>query len=862
MPIRGARRRAAAAAAASPTPWRARQLQPTTTTAAAAAAAASPTPFANDDDGDARDGAPSSRRRESRPPIPLSPRWWDVSGAAAAGKAAAGGGVGAGACDGGGGGGAQLPLAETFRRLASLARPEARLMLCALCCMLVGAAAELAVPHFTSRALFIAASGSPRPEFAQAVGALARVAAVYVAFAAARGALFSLLQNRLSRALRAKLFGVLANREAAFFDAHDPGALTSRLTSDCYAISRCVSTNVNVALRNGLQAVGGGVVLFRLSPSLSGAVAGALLVLWAVTVVFGSYSRYSQRVAQDLLAASNASADESFKSARLVRTFGTERVEQRRYGAWLAALYRVGVRQAAAWGLYVVTGTGANLAARVLALLLGGAAVYEGALTPQGLTTYMFYVEFVASASLAVCEQFGSIMEAVGASERVVAALGDPPCAQVAPGDVPPTRLTGRFELRDVWYRYPGRPDAPALQGVSLSLERGQLTALVGLSGSGKSTLVGLLQRLYDPSAGGVFADGVDVRSLDAAWFRAQISVVSQSAPLLSMTVAENIAYGCGCDFAGGGGGGAGGAGGAAAAATTTSGGNGTGRKAKRRRDGGDEDDDEQGENENENGGETGMHLLPAPTRAEVVEAARSANAHDFIVALPLGYDTPVTDRLLSGGQRARVALARALVRRRAARLLVLDEATASLDAQSEALVQAALARAMRERRDMAVLVIAHRLDTVRAASCIHVLDGGRVAEKGTHAELLERRGIYFGLVRRQSGGLAPGDRDLSPGGGGGGAAGRGAGGRLEERGGGKNEGGGGGAGMGGGGPPPPLAEAAPSASSAARDAGAAAAAAGLARELGEAKAEEEAAGRPVEARAAVSKNEGGGRGG
>lgn len=637
-------------------------------------------------------------------------------------------------------------------------------MLAAACCMLVGAAAELAVPHFTSRALFMAASGAPRPEFTEAVRSLALAASVYVSFAAVRGALFSVLQNRLSRALRTRLFGVLARQEAAFFDAHDPGALTSRLTSDCYAISRCISTNVNVALRNGLQAVGGAFILARLAPDLSLAVAGALVLLWAATVAYGAYSRYSQRVAQDLLAASNAAADETFKSARLVRTFGTERVEQTRYSRWLGALYGVGMRQAAAWGLYVVSGTGSNLLARVLALLLGGAAVYNGTLSPQGLTTYMFYVEFVASASLAVCEQYGSIMEAIGASERVVAALGDPPCPQVSSGERPLVRLTGRFELRDVWFRYPGRPDAPALQGVSLRLERGQLTALVGLSGSGKSTLVGLLQRLYDPTAGSVLADGMDVRALDAAWFRAQISVVSQSAPLLSMTVADNIAYGCGCDFAGPGavgvGGGRGGGG------VDDSGDYGSKRRRRRRTaqddatDGGGEGDEQEDENDDE---ALGLHLLPRPTRAEIVEAARQANAHDFIVALPQGYDTPVTDKLLSGGQRARIALARALVRRRATRLLVLDEATASLDAQSEALVQQALDRVMSERRDTAVLVIAHRLDTVRAASCIYVLDQGAIAERGDHAELLARRGIYWGLVQRQQQGLAPGDRDLSP---------------------------------------------------------------------------------------------------
>lgn len=234
-----------------------------------------------------------------------------------------------------------------------------------------------------------------------------------------------------------------------------------------------------------------------------------------------------------------------------------------------------------------------------------------------------------------------------------------------------------------------------ALDGVTLAIPAGRLTALVGLSGSGKSTLIALIQRLYDPGEGAVLLDGMDLRTLDSTWFRSRIGVVSQEPQLFHMTVAENIALGC-----------------------------------------------------------------PWATRGDVERAARLANAHDFIAALPQGFDTPVSDKLLSGGQRQRVAIARALVRDPA--LLILDEATSALDAESEAAVQEALDRAMRTP-GRTIIVIAHRLATVRNADEILVLSGGRLAEQGRHSALMRRGGIYAALVKRQSGAVLDQERDLAP---------------------------------------------------------------------------------------------------
>ncbi|KAK4417716.1 ABC transporter B family member 15 [Sesamum alatum] len=261
-------------------------------------------------------------------------------------------------------------------------------------------------------------------------------------------------------------------------------------------------------------------------------------------------------------------------------------------------------------------------------------------------------------------------------------------CSLIEPEDpdgYKPGKLTGHVELLDVDFAYPARPNTMIFKGFSIYIEAGKSTALVGQSGSGKSTIIGLIERFYDPLRGVVKIDGRDIKSYHLRSLRKHIALVSQEPTLFAGTIRQNITYGASEDT----------------------------------------------------------------SEAEIIEASKAANAHDFIAGLKDGYDTFCGDRglQLSGGQKQRIAIARAILKNPA--ILLLDEATSALDTQSEKVVQDALERVMVGRTSV---VVAHRLSTIQNCHTIAVLDKGKVVEKGTHSSLLakEPNGTYYSLVSLQ----------------------------------------------------------------------------------------------------------------
>ncbi len=499
--------------------------------------------------------------------------------------------------------------------------------------------------------------------------------------------LMSWLGNRVVSDLRQRAFAHLLRFPPGWFHERRTGELVSRLTDDIGAIQNTVGSELSMALRSSLSAVGGLVMLFVTSPLLSALALVLVPPLSILSVRIGRRLRRQARAMQDELAAANASLEEAVSAIDTVQIFNAEDHELARYRHRIEASFSASNRLALSRGLFVGLVEIAAFGVVTALLYLGAREVLAKELTPGAMTTFLIYTLMVATSLATLAGLWGNLQRAMGASERVFELLDErPPIADPpAPRELPavPGVASGHVAFSHVDFLYPSRPDVPVLQDVAFTIAPGEVVALVGRSGAGKSTIAALLQRFWDPSGGAITLDGVDLRALRLADLRRGMAAVSQDPVLFSGTLRDNIAYG-----------------------------------------------------------------RPDADDAAVAAAVRDAGLEAFVARLPQGLATLVGERgvKISGGERQRVAIARALLADPS--VLILDEATSHLDSDNERLVQAALDRLMHNRT---TLVIAHRLATVRNASEILVLDHGRIVERGRHDALIARDGLYAALVRTQA---------------------------------------------------------------------------------------------------------------
>ncbi|MEM9014805.1 MAG: ABC transporter transmembrane domain-containing protein [Pseudomonadota bacterium] len=495
----------------------------------------------------------------------------------------------------------------------------------------------------------------------------------------------SRLGERVVADLRRAVYDHLLTLSPGFYADVRTGEVLSRLTTDTTLIQTVVGTSVSVALRTIATTIGALILMVVVSWKLALMVLCVGPLILAPALFFGRRVQRLSRTTQDNLASASARAGESLGAIETVQAFTREPDERARFGEAVevtfdAALRRIRVRAVMTAILFSFA-----LSGLIAVLWFGAAQVQAGAITPGAMTQFVMYAFVAVSGVGMLTETYAEIMRAAGAMERLMELLASSsPIATPALPKILSQPIRGHIEFDGLDFSYAGREKDPALTNFNLTASPGQTVALVGPSGAGKSTVFQLLMRFYDPDAGTIRLDGLDIRALDPIALRQTLSVVQQSAPLFSGTVIENIRFG-----------------------------------------------------------------RPDASDGDIVAAAKDANAHEFINALPNGYETRLGEGAsgLSGGQRQRLAIARAILKD--APILLLDEATSALDSESEKAIQDAFARISTDRT---TIVIAHRLSTVLQADHIVVMDSGRIVDEGDHNSLVSRGGLYARLSELQFG--------------------------------------------------------------------------------------------------------------
>ncbi|RIV38733.1 ABC transporter ATP-binding protein [Micromonospora radicis] len=568
--------------------------------------------------------------------------------------------------------------------LADVLRPHRPRLAGAVALLLTQNAAAMSGPYLVmlgiDRTIEPLRAGEPGPLVAVAV---AFAAAAGIEYAARRG--FLALSARIGQAvlldLRRRVYAHFLRMPVAFHERYTSGRMISRLTSDIDSIAELVDGGVESLVTAALTIVSVAGILLWLDLPLAAVTLLAFPLLFWLSRWFARASAAAYRRTREAMALVIVHFVESMRGIRAVQAYRREARNQDIF-VTLTADYRRSSRHA--FRLIATYSPGIKLIGNVtvaVVLCYGGARVLGGEIAVGVLAAFLLYLRRFFEPMQELSQFYNALQSATAALEKLAGVLDERPgvAEPRRPVPLPGGPARGAIALSGVSFGY--RPTAEILTGLDLTIPAGQTVALIGPTGAGKSTVAKLIARFYDPVAGTVSLDGVDLRQVADAQLRRAMVLVTQETHLFGDTVAENIRFG-----------------------------------------------------------------RPDADDAAVEAAARAIGAHDFIAALPDGYATQVHRRggRLSAGQRQLVAFARAFLADPA--VLILDEATSSLDVPTERLVQHALGTILRDRT---AVVIAHRLSTVETADRVLVLDGGRVVEDGPPAELIAGGGRYAALHRQ-----------------------------------------------------------------------------------------------------------------
>jgi subfamily B ATP-binding cassette protein MsbA len=491
--------------------------------------------------------------------------------------------------------------------------------------------------------------------------------------------LMNYVGQNIVRQLRDGLYERIQDLPISFFQREKTGVLMSRVTNDVNVIKNMVSSVVTGSLRDIFTIIGLIFVIFYLDWEMALFAIIILPVAFLPIVVLGRKVRKVTTGSQIAMADLTSSLHETFIGNKIVKAFGMEEYEKKRFFGKNRKLFKLDMKRVRFQALSspimeIIGGVGAGIV-----IWYGGSKVIAGTITAGTFFSFMTAVLMFYAPVKKLSKLNITIQQGLAGADRVFDILEIKSDIQESADPVVLRRGHHRVTLRDLYFKY---DDVMVLKNINIDVRAGEIIALVGMSGGGKTSLVNLIPRFFDASEGAVFVDDVDIRDISISSLRGQIAIVTQEPILFNDTVRNNIAYG------------------------------------------------------NQNASDE-----------DIENAARSAYAYEFIQNFPDGFDTSIGELggRLSGGEKQRICIARALLKD--APILILDEATSSLDSESETLVQKALENLMEGRT---TFVIAHRLSTVSYAHRIIVVVDGEIVEEGNQEKLLALRGEYYKLHQMQ----------------------------------------------------------------------------------------------------------------
>ncbi len=415
----------------------------------------------------------------------------------------------------------------------------------AFCALLAAALATLAVPLAVRRMIDFGFSQESANLIDSYFSVMIAVVAVLAVASAMRFYLVTTLGERVVADVRADVFAHLTSLSAAYFDQAKSGELVSRLTADTTQIKAAVGSSVSVLLRNLVLFVGATVMMVVTSPRLSAFVLAAIPVIVLPLYGFGRQVRRRSRAAQDTLADASAYASELIGAMRTLQAFTNERLATARFGGAVERAFAAARESIRARALLTAIAIFLVFASVVVVLWIGAQDVLAGHITAGRLSQFVLYAVLAASGLGQLSEVWGEVSQASGAAERLFEILGVRSAVQPPADPAPlPEPARGEVAFAQVRFDYPTRPGMAVLEGVSFSVRRGEKVAIVGPSGAGKSTIFHLLLRFYDPSAGVVSFDGVDIRRSSPLALRSRIALVPQEPVIFAASINDNIRFG------------------------------------------------------------------------------------------------------------------------------------------------------------------------------------------------------------------------------------------------------------------------------------------------------------------------------